>query len=157
MIKINIRRAVEKDIDEIRILYRDTVIYINSADYTPEEIKAWSDTFKNTTGLKRKISEQYFIVAEVDKIITGFSSLANDGYLDFMYVHKDHQRKGVAITLLTEIETYANRSDIKKIYSHVSKTARPFFEKYGYVKRGENINKVNNIEFVNSVMVKVLN
>lgn len=155
MIKINIRRAEEKDIDELRYLYRDTVIYINSADYTPEEIEVWSDTFKYTAGLKRKISEQYFIVAEVDKIITGFSSIANDGYLDFMYVHKDYQRKGVAITLLTEIESHATRSGIKKIYSHVSKTARPFFEKYGYIKKGDNINKVNNIEFVNSVMVKV--
>ena len=156
MSEINIRRAEEKDVDDLRFLYRDTVIYINSADYTSEEIKAWSDTSKNTAGLKRKISEQYFIVAEIDKIITGFSSIANDGYLDFIYVHKDYQRKGVAIALLNEIESQAKISDIEKIYSHVSKTAGPFFEKYGYIKKGEIINKVNNIEFVNSVMVKVL-
>ncbi|MFZ1321744.1 MAG: GNAT family N-acetyltransferase [Ignavibacteria bacterium] len=156
MSEINIRRAAEKDVDDLRFLYRDTVIHINSADYSAEEIKAWSDNFKNTEGLKRKITEQYFIVAEIDKVITGFSSIANDGYLDFMYVHKDYQRKGVAMALLKEIESQAKISDIKKIYSHVSKTARPFFEKYGYIKKGKKINKVNNIEFVNSVMVKVL-
>lgn len=71
-----------------------------------------------------------------------------------MYVHKDYQRLGIAEKLLNETEVYARKLYLNKIYSYVSKTAVPFFEKKGFIKTGEVINKVKNIEFINSVMTK---
>ena len=43
-------------------------------------------------------------IAEIENELTGFSSIEKNGYLDYMYVHKDHQGKGIAKNLLEEIE-----------------------------------------------------
>ena len=152
--KIKIRQANIKDLDQIRFLFRDTVTFINSADYSQQEIEVWADCYKNTVSWTKNILNQYFLVATINDTIVGFSSLADNGYLDFMYIHKDFQRRGVAKRLLTEIEKHADKLSLNRIFSHVSKTAQSFFEKFGYTKTGEQINKVNGVEFVNSIMEK---
>lgn len=154
--QVTIRQATPNDVDQIRFLFRETVTFVNSVDYTPEEISAWANCYKNVDSWVKNISEQYFLVATVDSSVVGFSSIVDNGYLDFMYVHKDFQRNGIAKKLLTEIEKYADTLPIKTIFAHVSKTARPFFETNRFIKTGEKINKVNNIEYANSVMVKVI-
>ncbi|MEP7322699.1 MAG: GNAT family N-acetyltransferase [Saprospiraceae bacterium] len=153
-LQIKTRRADLNDLDQIRFLFRDTITVINSADYNQEETRVWSEGYKNPDHWTKKISEQYFLVATSNDKIIGFSSIDGIGYLDFLYVHKDFQRKGVATRLLTEIEKQAEKSSLNKIFSHVSKTARTFFEKNNFHKTGEEIKKVGNIEFVVSVMEK---
>lgn len=149
-----IREATKEDVDAIRFLYRDTIISINSKDYSEEQIRIWSGTHVNVGSLLKKISDQYFLVAEAKRQILGFSSLEDDGLLYFMYVHKDFQGHGVAGKLLEGIFERAKKLQLKEIVSHVSVTAKPFFEKIGFKKRGEIINKIQNVEFINSVMVK---
>lgn len=158
--KIKIRQAVNGDIPAIMSLFRDTVRYINSRDYTTEQIEVWSDTTGMEWAWERHIKEQYFIVAESERIkgITGFSSIAKNGYLDFMYVHKDHQNEGVASALLKEIERKAVEQKNSEIFSHVSKTAKGFFLKRGYEHREDLIDKAGDtgVVFINALMVKVL-
>lgn len=149
-----IRRAKSSDNEPIRNLFRDTVLSINSKDYNREEIEVWADHSKNIESWLKKINEQYFIVADLNNIIVGFSSITDKGYLDFMYVHADYQRQGIAQKLLTEIERRADQLFLKEIYSHVSTTAQGFFERNGYTITGTHINKVGEIKFVNAVMVK---
>lgn len=152
--EINIRQADIKDLDQIRFLFRDTVKFVNSKDYTQQEIKVWEECYKNTDIWTKNILNQHFLVATINNTIVGFSSITDSGYLDFMYVHKDFQRRGVARKLLTEIEKRADKLLVKRIFSHVSKTAHSFFEKHCYTKAGEQVNRVNGIEFVNSIMEK---
>lgn len=153
---IEIRRATPKDADAVRFLFRDTVSTINAKDYSPEEIAVWMDHYKNTTGWVNKINDQYFYVAEVEKVLVGFSSINSTGYLDFLYIHKDFQGKGVARALLNEIIKLAAELKLTAITTHSSKTARPLFEKHGFVKTGEKITKVQDVVFENQVMVKTL-
>ena len=152
--KVDIRKANFDDIDPVRFLFRDTVISINAQDYKPEEIKVWSECYRNIESWKKDIETQHFLLAIVNDQIVGFGSIADNGYLDFLYVHKDFQQQGIATKLLFEIEKHANKLQVKKIFSFVSKTARSFFEKNGYSKTGEQVNSLNQIEFVNSVMEK---
>lgn len=49
------------------------------------------------------MDEQYYVVVVMKNKITGFSSLASDGYLDFVFVDKDTQGQDRAIALLSEI------------------------------------------------------
>ena len=71
-----------------------------------------------------------------------------------MFVHKDFQGKGVATVLLNEIERYATAVGIKRIMSEVSLTARPFFEKRGFVVEKEQKYKANKLSLTNFVMTK---
>jgi putative acetyltransferase len=105
---------------------------------------------------KKRIKEQYFILAVINDVISGFGSIATDGYLDFMYVHKDYQRMGVAKSLLDEIERKAIEQKNPQVYSHVSKTAKGFFEKYGYEHKEDLRDVYKDIIFINALMVKEL-
>jgi putative acetyltransferase len=129
---MQIRPATIEDVEQITQLFRDTILTINSKDYNEEQVKAWAATSKNIDRLTAKIKEDYFIVTEMDNSIVGFSSITPSGYLDFMYVHKDHQRKGIANKLLHEIKTQAIKWGLAEITTDASITAKPFFEKQGF-------------------------
>lgn len=154
--QIELRTAVFDDIPAIVDMYRGTVHSVNAADYTPAQIKVWADGAINYPRWEKAINDQYFVLAEIDGKLAGFSSIAKDGYLDFMYVSKDYQRCGVALTLLNEIERKAAEQRNPEIYSHVSKTAKGFFQKMGYEHKEDIRDLYKGELFINALMVKKL-
>ena len=86
--------------------------------------------------------------------IVGFSSITTQGYLHSMFVHKDFQGKGIATILLNDIERHAITAGIMRITSEVSLTARPFFEKRGYIVKEEQKRKANQLSLTNFWMAK---
>ena len=101
------------------------------------------------------IKTHYFIVAvNQQSEIVGFSSITPQGYLHSMFVHKNFQGEGIATMLLNEIEQYAITNGIMRITSEVSLTARPFFEKKGYIVEEEQKRKANQLSLTNFWMAK---
>jgi GNAT superfamily N-acetyltransferase len=78
------------------------------------------------------IDEQYFVVAEEESRIIAFASITHDGYIDFMFTHKDHQRRGVASELYEVIERNALSLGLAEVWAEVSITARQFFSSKGF-------------------------
>ncbi|HCO68538.1 MAG TPA: GNAT family N-acetyltransferase [Dysgonomonas sp.] len=132
MCGITIRKAVENDIFEIRRLFQETILTVNRKDYTEDQAECWADRGENKEVWKERIKEQYFIVAVLDELITGFAALKPDGYLNSLFVHKDYQGCGVASALLYHIENHAISNNLTLITADVSITALPFFLKKGY-------------------------
>jgi len=155
-IEIKIRTAAFADIPNIVEMYRQTVFTVNAKDYTPAQIRVWADGAVNFPRWEAAIKDQYFVMAEIRGKLAGFSSIARDGYLDFMYVSKDYQRCGVATSLLNEIERKAGEQNNPEIYSHVSKTAKGFFLKMGYVHKEDISDLYKGELFVNALMIKKL-
>ncbi len=87
MSNIKIRQSVEGDVSQITQLFFDTIQNINIKDYSKEEVDDWSSWNTDTDKWLERIQEQYFVLAEINNQIVGFSSLAEDGYLDFMFVY----------------------------------------------------------------------
>lgn len=136
---MNIRKAVQDDLEDILELFEATVSEVNKLDYSATQLSAWSSSAKDRERWQNKIITQYFLVAEEDKVITGFASITPEGYLDTMFVHRDHQRKGIAGLLIEALIDYAHKINVAEILTDGSITARPFFEKYGFevIKRQE--------------------
>lgn len=153
---MKIRRAELKDTDQIRQLFYDTVTNINSKDYDDAQISVWASAYKDINKWSSKIQEQYFFVAEEDYKITGFGSITSEGYLDYMYVHKDHQGKGIASGLLKNLEIIAFENDVKEIRAEVSITARPFFRSKGFEITKTFITRLGEVEFEDCEMTKIL-
>lgn len=151
------RIALDTDKIELRSLYRNTVLTINRCDYSQEEVEDWASCGDDLSKIGEMIKTHYFIVA-VDQLsqIVGFSSITPRGYLHSMFVHKDFQGKGVATILLKEIERYAVSVGITRITSEVSITARPFFEKRGYMVEVEQKRRANQLCLTNYWMAKEL-
>lgn len=143
---MTIREATLEDSKSIRQLFYDTINNVNTGDYNAKQIAIWSESWKDEKKWEEAIRDEYFIVAENETDMLGFASLNEDGYLDYIYVHKDNQRKGVATSLLQELEKHAKEQGLTDIWAHVSLTARPFFK-----ARGFNISKEFNTEFKGQV------
>ena len=125
-----IRAALRSDAVELKNLFQNTVLAINRRDYSQAEVEDWASCGDD------------------------FSSITPQGYLHSMFVHKNFQGEGIATMLLNEIEQYAITNGIIRITSEVSLTARPFFEKRGYIVEEEQKRKANQLSLTNFWMAK---
>ncbi len=121
---LHFRTAQFEDISQIRELFRSTIIHVNSRDYEPDQISAWSGR-ADLANWGDKINNQYFLVAILDQRIVGFASLQNGTHVDLLFVQKDHQGKGIASSLLGKLEEKGESF----LTTEASITAKPFFER----------------------------
>jgi putative acetyltransferase len=151
---IHLRQATLSDLPQIHQLFVDTINHVCTKDYSVDQRRVWTALINNKERWVSSIQEQEFLIAESDGIIAGFASLEKTGLIDFLYVNKDFQRKGVANLLLTNLEEKAANSGIERLWSNVSETAKGFFEHSGYTVIQRQTKMVDNVEIHNYRMMK---
>ena len=87
--------------------------------------------------------------------IGGFIGLTGN-YVAGIFVREDRQGRGVAGSLLSEVEKMAHGYGVRIIGLEASVTARPFFEARGYVVVKEQKARANRLCLTNYVMEKTL-
>ncbi|WP_200975165.1 GNAT family N-acetyltransferase [Echinicola sp. 20G] len=152
--EIKIRPAKMDDMSKIQKLYVETIQDSCKNDYSESQIAAWISSVVNEERWRMALSSEFFLVAEDEDKVIGFCALENGNYLDFMYVHHDYQRLGLAERLLKALEVEAQRLGASEIITDASKTAKPFFEKKGFQYVKENIKNINGLEITNYKMSK---
>ncbi len=150
---VNLRRYTKNDCATLMNLFYETIHNINIKDYTEDEVFAWTDGVFDYKIWNERFLKSYTIIAEIDGLITGFGNIDNNGYLDCLYVHKDYQRKGIATVICDELE----KSVVQQIYANVSITAKPFFEKRGYIVIEKQLVQRKGLKIINYKMKKDLN
>lgn len=148
---LEIREYRQDDCREITELFYDTVHSVNAKDYTKEQLDAWADGQPDINAWNESFSKHYTLTALIDGKIVGFGDVDETGYLDRLYVHKNHQGKGVASALCARLEC---RCPGAAVTTHASVTAKPFFEKRGYRVVKEQQVERKGIRLTNFVMVK---
>lgn len=150
------RQAIISDLEEMQKLYVETIQSVCKNDYNTAQIEAWISGVKNTERWVEVIEKQFVLLAIIENKIAGFGTLKDGNYIDFFYIHKDFQRQGIADKILNELEIEARKHHSKTITSDVSITAKPFFEKKGFVAKAEQKNVRLNVELINYKMEKQL-
>ncbi|MGM9605240.1 MAG: GNAT family N-acetyltransferase [Faecousia sp.] len=110
-------------------LFYDTVHSVCAADYPPRQLDAWAAGDLDLEAWNDSFLTHHTVVAEKDGMLLGFGDMDCSGYLDRLYVHRDHQRQGVATAICDALE---QASAAEKFVTHASITAKPFFEHRGY-------------------------
>lgn len=151
-----VRQGQLDDLPELQKMFVDTVTTICNADYDKQQIEVWTSGIDNKQRWNDIVTKQFVLVAQQDNKIVGFATLDNGNYIDLLYVHKDHQRQGIAGKLYADIETEARRLKQTTLTSDVSKTARPFFESNGFKVLTEQIVNKKGIDLINYKMTKIL-
>ena len=153
---MNIRLYESTDFDQIKRLFYDTVHGISSKDYTQEQLQAWASADNDYERMQQSLANSKAYVAEQDDLMIGFGNITADGYIDYLYTHRDWQGKGVATQILEKLEDDARKRGLKKIHTHASIIARPFFQKRGFTMIQENKIERMGQQLVNYVMTKEL-
>ena len=144
-----IREYEPADCSEIASLFYQTVHEVNKQDYTSEQLNAWAAGKVDLAAWNQSFLEHYTLVAVENGRIAGFGDIDETGYLDRLYVHKEHQREGIAAAPCSRLEAHVQGN----ILTHASITARPFFQKRGYKVLKEQQVERQNVLLTNFVMV----
>lgn len=137
--------------EEMAELFYNTVHTINAKDYTIQQRKVWATGEVDLVAWNTSFLKNYTLIAVEGEKVVGFGDITATGYLDRLYVHKDYQRKKIATTLCDRLEKGV---EVSRITTHASITARPFFEKRGYVVVKEQQVERKGILLTNYVMEK---
>ena len=126
---MRIRPYCTQDCPALCRLFYDTVHAVNRRDYGPQELEAWAPAPPDPGAWDSTFLAHRTMVAEENGEILGFADMDDIGYLDRLYVHKDHQGQGVAAALCDALE---QGCEARPFVTHASITARGFFEHRGY-------------------------
>lgn len=150
------RTATLDDLDEMKQLYVGTIMKVCENDYSFKEREQWSSSVNKTERWIEIAETQYVLLAEIDQQIVAYATLKDGNYIDFFYVHKDFQRRGIAQQLLKQLEGKAIDLGSRAISSDISITAKPFFEKNGFIEIAKQRNIIGNEVLINYKMEKQL-
>lgn len=131
--KIVIRDYRAEDTQTLANIYYHTIHRINIQHYTEEQIDEWAPLSSlETEGWAKKFSKTKPLVAVADEEIVGFGEFESNGHIDCFFCRHDWIGKGIGSALMKEIFRRAKDNHIHRIFSEVSITARPIFEKIGF-------------------------
>ena len=153
---VKIREAEKTDLKELQSLYQSTIDAACGNDYTAEQREVWKSGILDKKRWTDAIQNQYFFIAEIKSTTVGFGSLKNGKYIDFLYVSKNHLRKGIANLIYMQLEKVALNEQKLELISDVSITAKPFFESKGFIIQQKNRVVKDGVELLNFRMTKDL-
>lgn len=126
---MELRQYRPEDCAEMAQMFYDTVHAVNARDYSEAELNAWATGQVDQAAWNESFLAHRTLVAVENGTIIGFADMDETGYLDRLYVHREHQGRGVATALCDALES---GSCAGRFVTHASITAKPFFERRGY-------------------------
>ncbi len=149
-----IRVATVKDAKDIKGIHTLAIDGLNSF-YTQEQIAVW--TSGDDDDMSSVIEHSpYFIVIEIQDKIVGFAGLRDDLSLRHLYIHPDHQKRGLGRELLLHIENYLKQNNNREISLEANKSCVGFYQNIGYsIQESKNI-KISDQEIYITKMIKTL-
>lgn len=130
---LEIRRFESGDEETLRTLFYYTVRKICINDYTDAQVSAWAPNIYVAEDWNKKIALLNPFVVLLDGQVVGYADLQPDGYVDHFFCHWQHQGKGVGTALMQQLIAEGARNFNHRLYANVSLTAKPFFERHGFI------------------------
>jgi len=155
--KMTIRPYQPEDVQDLANIYYHTIHKVNTQDYSREQLQVWApQTSLQTDRWAQKFAKTKPFVAIAENQVVGFAEFEPNGHIDCFYCHHEWIGRGVGSLLMKHIHKKANELGIARIFAEVSITAKPFFERYGFVTVTEQSVVKDGIELTNYKMEKNL-
>jgi putative acetyltransferase len=127
-----IRAYLPADAEVTLSIYTRAIRTISSRDYSPEQIAAWAPDSIDIETWAAKRAANDTVVATIHDRVAGFTDLHPSGYIGVLFVDPHFTRRGVASALMSWIEGTARERGLDELSSHVSLTAKSFFERHHF-------------------------
>lgn len=130
---VDIRPFVERDAQATWQAFHAAVRQTAVRDYSVEQVAAWAPDTVDLAAWGKRREQAHTFVAVVDGAVAGFADVTDAGLVDMLFVHPDHTGRGVARLLLTAVIDTARTRGLTRLHTHASRTARPVFERLGFI------------------------
>ncbi|PIB12591.1 GNAT family N-acetyltransferase [Vibrio rotiferianus] len=154
---LEIRRFESGDEETLRTLFYYTVRKICINDYTDAQVSAWAPNIYVADDWNKKIALLNPFIVLLDGQVVGYADLQPDGYVDHFFCHWQHQGKGVGTALMQQLIAEGARNFNHRLYANVSLTAKPFFERHGFIVAKQQSVDIRGQTLTNFLMEKDLN
>ena len=151
---ITIRNYKENDEKILWEIFFHAIRNINIRDYSQEQVEAWAPDECDAVAWKKRMDGLNSFIAEIDGVVVGYTDLQPSGLIDHFFCHHEYQGRGVGRTLMNHVFAIGKERGIKRYYSEVSITARPFYQRLGFKVTKEQEVEIRGQKLKNFVMEK---
>jgi putative acetyltransferase len=137
---------------EIRI---SAIEELTVEDYNDGQRRAWASAVDDEA-FGQNLAKGLTLIALIGGGPVGFIVLQDGGLIDQLYVHPAVARTGVASALVDAIEKLAAARGVAALVVDASDTAKPLFEKRGFVAERRNTIAIEGEWLGNTRMKKIL-
>ncbi|WP_404450954.1 GNAT family N-acetyltransferase [Virgibacillus necropolis] len=153
---MELKRFESRMIHDVATLFKETILTINRKDYSAEQVELWADNRQTLVEWVDHLQHSLTYVATIDGRIVGFGNLTEEGLIDLLYVHKDHQAQGIGSKIMEQLEFDARLHNILRLTTEASITAKPFFLSLGFQVQQEQNKLIAGVKFINYKMTKTI-
>ena len=154
---MQIRDAVSTDMDALADVFFRAVREGALGPYTVEQCSAWVPSRPTGAYWATRMAGLDAVVAEQDGVILGFMAWnPKDGDLDLAFVLPEQRGQGVSDALYAIIENRARGYQIRRLHTHASHLAKPFFLRQGWTALRENTVTLQGVVLTTWIMEKSL-
>jgi putative acetyltransferase len=153
---ISIRRYRPTDASSLWRVYYSAIRLVAAKDYTDAQIAAWAPAHFDPAQWAARLEDLAPFVAERDGDAVGYADVQPNGYIDHFFVAGGAARQGVGSLLMARLHAHAAEMGLSSLFAHVSITARPFFEHWGFVVERQQTLEVRGVSLTNFRMSKRL-
>jgi len=129
---VRLRAFRPGDEPALHAVFHSAIHDVASRDYDAAQIAAWAPADVDPERWARRMQGIRPFVAEISPRIVGYADLQEDGYIDHFFVSGTYPRRGVGRLLMTRILETARERGLAELRSDVSRTAQPFFARFGF-------------------------
>jgi putative acetyltransferase len=137
------------------VIFRSAIEELAADDYDEDQRAAWASRSDDVEAFGARLAGMLTLVAIVQGGPVGFASLKGD-VVDMLFVDPAVAGRGVGATLLDALVKLAAARGVKKLISEVSDTARPTFERQGFIAEKRNLVRKDDQWLGNTTMAKTL-
>lgn len=151
-----VRRFRAGDEDALWRVFHSAIHLIAVRDYSQEQVDAWAPASVDRDRWRVRMEGINPFVVEHDDQIVGYADVQTTGYIDHFFVSGHHPGRGIGSLLMTTLQEQAQRSGIGELTSDVSRTAQPFFARFGFVVVEQRSPLLRGVVVPNALMRKAL-
>lgn len=129
---MRVRAFRTADAPALQAVFYSAIHTVAAKDYTLEQLDAWAPHRPDWEAWTERMERlQPFVVEDGGRLV-GYADLQASGYIDHFYVSGTYARRGVGRLLMETIHARAAELQLGRLFSHVSLTAQPFFQSFGF-------------------------
>lgn len=153
---MEIRNYQPKDCVHIMKLFFDIVRAADAHQYPLAQLQQWASTGADPAEWATSLAQHHTVVAEENQKLVGFGAIAFNGYFNYLFVHPEYQRKGIATRMADTLENIAEEKAIGVVFIQLTNAVQTFFANRGYKVMKTNTVEQNGEQFHTFIMRKII-